>query len=143
MAKQFTKEEIESISSILGATAVIGEDVYSWTLKNPNTKQTLVFSIYVNIENEAGETGNIISAQNNQGYFELHNCTHFLLFEPDEVIFLEAGESSLSSLIIGRESSVSMFANIDRRILKTDITALPAPLLLAAMQLSLADSMLH
>lgn len=72
----------------------------------------------------------------------LHNCTNYLLFEPDEVIFIEAEESYISSLIIGKESTVSMFSNINRSLLRQDITELEAPLLLSAMQLSLTDAML-
>lgn len=143
MIKQFTDVDIERISAILGKPSAKQENAFSWKIKNDETHQTLVFTIYTNVPlADSGEMTNIISVQNNQGYFELHSCTDYLLFEPDEVIFIEASEEYLSSLVIGQTGTVSMFSNIRRSLLHEDITSLDAPLLLSAMQLALADSML-
>ena len=143
MNKKFTDEDIAAISNILGKPYQEMDSSWSWKLTNSVTKQTLVFTIYNEVpQGDNDEVVTIISVQNNQGYFELHNCTNYLLFEPDEVIFINANEDSISSLVIGKGSTVSLFANINRELLRKDITELSAPLLLSAMQLSLADSML-
>lgn len=143
MNKKFNKTDIEAISNILGIPNQEMESSWAWKLVNTKTKQTLVFSIFNDVS--LGDDLNvisIISVQNNQGYFELHNCTDYLLFEPDEVIFINANNSNISSLTIGKAATVSMFSNINREILKKDFTELESPLLLSAMQLSLADAML-
>ncbi len=143
MNKKFTAEDITAISKILGSPYQEMDSSWSWKLTNPGTKQTLVFTIYNEVPlGDSEDVVTIISVQNNQGYFELHNCTNYLLFEPDEVIFIKANDDSISSLVIGQSSTVSMFSNISRELLRKDITELPAPLLLSAMQLSITDSML-
>ncbi len=143
MNKKFTKTDIDAISNILGMPYQKMDSSWAWKLINSETKQTLVFSIFndVNLSDEHNAIS-IISVQNNQGYFELHNCTDYLLFEPDEVIFINANTNNISSLTIGKAATVSMFSNINRELLKKDLTELEAPLLLSAMQLSLADTML-
>lgn len=143
MNKKFTADDIAAISNIIGNPYQEMDNSWSWKLSNPATKQTLVFTIYNEVpQGDGDELVTIISVQNNQGYFELHNCTNYLLFEPDEVIFIKANDDNISSLVIGQGSTVSMFSNINRELLRKDITELPAPLLLSAMQLSLTDSML-
>ncbi len=142
MLKQFTNGDIDSIDNILGSKAQEFEDTWTWKLHNPATNQSIVFTIYNCVEMPDKNINTIISVQTNHGYFELHHCTHFLLFEPDEVIFIEANESKISSLIIGKECTCSMYCNIARDLLRVDITELPAPLLLSVMQMSLAESFL-
>lgn len=143
MNKKFNKTDIDAISNILGIPSQEMESSWAWKLVNAETKQTLVFSIFNDVSlGDQLAAISIISVQNNQGYFELHNCTDYLLFEPDEVIFINANTDNISSLTIGKAATVSMFSNINREILQKDFTELEAPLLLSAMQLSLADTML-
>ena len=82
----------------------------------------------------------VLSAQTVHGYFELHNVQRFVLVEPDEVIFVSEEGDRISGLVIGREGTCSLFANVDRRTLSTDFATLEPPLLLAAMQLGLAEN---
>lgn len=143
MNKKFTKQDIDAISNIIGRPYQEMDTSWAWKLVNTETKQTLVFTIFNEItQGNNPELISIISVQNNQGYFELHNCTDYLLFEPDEVIFINANAEAISSLTIGNSATVSMFSNINRELLKKDFSELEAPLLLSAMQLSLADTML-
>ncbi|MER3328601.1 MAG: hypothetical protein RIF34_03400, partial [Candidatus Kapaibacterium sp.] len=119
-------------------------DTWTWTLKNSETSQSVVFTVYnkTQISPQKDETGVLVSVQTKHGYFELHGLTGFLLFEPDEVIFVRAEEEKVSCLVIGSNSSCSLFSNIDKAILKSNITELDPAILLAAMQLSLAESIL-
>jgi hypothetical protein len=142
MLKQFTSEDIESINNILNSKAHEFENTWTWKLFNQAANQSIVFTIYNCVPMPDEKLNIIISVQTNHGYFELHHCTHYLLFEPDEVIFIEANESKISSLVIGKECSCSMYSNINRELLRVDITELPAPLLLSVMQMSLAESFL-
>lgn len=82
----------------------------------------------------------VLSAQTVHGYFELHNVQRFVRVEPDEVIFVSEEGGRISGLVIGREGTCSLFANVDRRTLSTDFATLEPPLLLAAMQLGLAEN---
>lgn len=142
MLKQFTKEDIASIGKILNSQAQEFDNAWTWKLNNPSTGQAIVFTIYNCVKMPEDRMNTIISVQTTHGYFELHNCTHYLLFEPDEVIFLEADEHKISSLVISKECACSMYSNISRDLLRVDITELEAPLLLSVMQMSLAESFL-
>jgi hypothetical protein len=65
-----------------------------------------------------------------------------MIFEPDEVIFIQATSDKVSSLIIGKNCSCSMYANISRDVLGADFAELDPAVLLSAMQLSLTESIL-
>ncbi len=138
----FTNDDVDNISETLGLKPQEFDKGWTWRLLNKGTGQQLIFSIITDIQLEHNERGNLISVQTQHGYFELHNCTMFMLFEPDEVIFIQHDDFKLSSLIIGKQSTCSMFTNINREILNHDFSELAPPLLLSAMQLSIAESVL-
>jgi hypothetical protein len=138
----FTDNDIKNISATLESDAQPFDRGWSWKLHNTETKQSLVFSIYKDAQISNAHSGSLISVQTQHGYFELHDCTNFMLFEPDEVIFIEAGSEKLTSLIIGKQCSCSMYANISRDILETDFSELDPPVLLSAMQLSITEGII-
>ncbi len=143
MSKIFNAEDIEKISELLGVNPQLEENSWTYKLSNSETRQNIVFTIYNNVVLPNDKSTSIISVQTNHGYFELHNCSNLIFFEPDEVIFVEADETNISSLVIGKTATCSLFSNIKRHLLKENFTDLDAPLLLSAMQLSIIDSMLE
>jgi hypothetical protein len=99
-------------------------------------------TIYNNVELGKNKKGTLLSVQTHHGYYELHDCQSFLVFEPDEVIFINANDTFVSSLIIGGRCTCSMYTNISRDILNSDFSKLDPAVLLSAMQLSLTESIL-
>jgi hypothetical protein len=85
----------------------------------------------------------VVSAQTPQGYLELHDVTAYLCIEPDEVMFIAKREDRFSSLVVGQAGTCSLFSNIDPSIIKADLTEIDPTLLMAAMQLSLAEMLLE
>lgn len=142
MSFSFTGKDIERIAEIIGSTPQIADNSYTWKVINKGNGQSLVFTVYNSIPIDDNNSCSMITAQTQQGYFELHCCTGYMIFEPGEVIFIQADDKSVTSLIIGRESTCSMYANIDRKILISDFTMLDPALLPAAMQLSLIEEAL-
>jgi hypothetical protein len=142
MSFAFTSGDIEQISALLGSQPTVQEGAWLWQMVNPQNRQAQTVTIYNNVRLGGGQTGSIIAVQTKHGYFELHNCTHFVLFEPDEVIFLSAGPQVISSMVIGRNCTCSMFAPIQRELLHSDFTALDPAVLMSAMQLSIAEAVL-
>jgi len=138
----FTQSDIDSISGILNSAPQPMENSWSWRMHNQQTGQSLVLVVYNAIKLGKDQTGSLISIQTKHGYFELHNCAGYLLFEPDEVIFVEVKKETASCLTIGRECTCSMYANINRQLLSQDITSLDAPAIMAAMQLSLTEGLM-
>lgn len=142
MAIFFTKEDIDKISKMLDAKSEEFDRGWSWNLKNPANKQSLVFTVYKDAQVSESAKGSLVSVQTQHGYFELHDCDAFMLFEPDEVIFTQSGNNRVNCLVIGKECNCSMFSNINRAILNADLTDIDSPVLLSAMQLSLTESII-
>jgi hypothetical protein len=142
MGFSFTNEDIEQISTILSKSPKEFEKSWSWRFDNPETKQSLVITIYNNVKLGKESEGSLISVQSQHGYFELHDCRGYLVFEPDEIIFVQSTDDKVSSLIVGKQATCSMFTNISRDILNADFTTLDPTVLLSAMQLSLTETIL-
>lgn len=142
MMFRFTYSDISSIERILGEVFSAQENSWTWKLKSQETKQTLIFTIYNDAKLNSNNAGVLISIQTQYGYFELHDCNAFLVFEPDEIIFINSQENKMSSLVIGKSATCSLFSNIDKSILNSDFSSLDPAVLLAAMQLSITESIL-
>ncbi len=137
------KLDVNEIKAIIGEPNEESANAFSWLINKLDTKDKLLLNIYTDVKiGDATEGITLVSAQNNQGYFELHNCNKYLLFEPDEVIFLSEYEGRISSLVVSANGNLSVFSNINSEILKQDIGEIDAALLMSAMQLSIADSVL-
>lgn len=132
--------DIEKIEAILGTAYSKLNNTFSWMIDKIDTKDKLLLTIYNDVKIDGtSDAISLISAQNNQGYFELHNCNKYFLFEPDEIIFLNISENSISSLVVSASGNLSVFSNINRKILQKDITTLDSSLLMSAMQLSITE----
>lgn len=142
MSYNFTDEDIKTINQILGVKSKVFEDSWTWNIKDPDEYKPLIFSIYNNIDLGSDSKGSMITVQTRHGYYELHNCIKVMPFEPDEIIFLSQNENYLSCLIIGRQSTCSLFSNINRQLLKSDFAELHPAVLMAAMQLSITEIVL-
>ena len=144
MSFSFSSEDINNISKILNQEPKLFEKAWSWTIINKETNQSLVFTLYNDIILDGdSKKGNLISAQTQHGYFELHQCNKYMVFEPDEIIFLQTMEDTISCIVIGKEATCSMFSNINRKILNADFTTLDPAVLLAAMQLSITEDIIN
>ena len=139
---EFKEVDVEKISEVLSSKPQIFEGSCSWQIQNKQTNQALVLTIYNNIELRKGYNGSIISVQTQHGFFELHDCSGYIAFDPDEIIFVQANDEYVSSLIIGRQCTCSLYSKISRDILNSDFTELDSALLPAAMQLSLTENLL-
>jgi len=122
----------------LNNTAECLNGVCAWKLTNKEINKPLVLNLFT-IDESTKQTINIISAQTQHGYYELHNVVNYIKFEPDEIIFIAENNHTISCLIVGASGACSLFSNINRDILKADFTELPASEILAAMQLSIVD----
>ena len=142
MSYTFTKEDIKSISKILECEPQEFESSWSWQITNENAVQPLFLSVHNNVQLSKQSTGSLISVQTRYGYFELHDCIAFLLFEPDEVIFVQSCNNKVTSMIVGKSGNCSLYTNIDKDNLNADFSDLDPAVLLSAMQLSLAESVL-
>lgn len=142
MEFEFSREDITKIGEILNRESETSGDSHTYTLNNQATKQSLTLSIHNNVELGTDVTGALVVAQTQHGYFELHSCNGFMVFEPDEVIFISSQGPFISSMVVGRECTCSMFVNIRKEILSSDFGKLDPRVLMAAMQLSLTEEII-
>ena len=143
MSYTFTNSDIQNITRIIGTAPMELENSWSWHLKLPDTGQALVFSIYNDISLSKNQKGSLVSVQTQHGYFEMHDCSGYMVFEPDEIIFVRVSIDTASCLTIGKQCTCSLYSNISREMLNTDFTTLEGPVLLSAMQLSLTEDLLN
>lgn len=131
-----SNEQIAAITRLLGARhEQNGADTLLHIGGGSSTTPSVVMTIS---PLTTGTT--ILSAQTVHGYFELHNLTRYVPVEPDEVIFVAENGEHISGLVVGATGACSLFANVSRGIISGDFTTLEPSLLLAAMQLGLAEN---
>ncbi len=127
--------DLESISKLLRAhlERVGGETVLS--IGAGGATPSIVLTV-TELDNGLA----LLSAQTVHGYFELHNVQRYVGIETGEVIFVAEEGEKISGLVVGCEGNCSLFANVRRAILSADLAAIEPSLLLAAMQLGLAEN---
>ncbi|MDW8219165.1 MAG: hypothetical protein RML40_01410 [Bacteroidota bacterium] len=138
----FTDSDIQRICEILGTAPQAQHGEYLFTLSHDQTHQSLTLNLSNNVALGDAKTGALVIVQTQHGYFELHDCTGFLVFEPDELIFISANATHISGLVVGKQCTCSMFTNVRRSNLSADFTELDPRLLMSAMQLSIAELLL-
>jgi hypothetical protein len=138
----FTDSDIEIISKTLDIKIDKGEDSYSWQQSNKSSGQSLFVSIYNNSQVSTERKGVLVSVQSNHGYFELHDCSAYLDFENSEIIFIHSTDDKLTTLVIGRNCSCNMYANISKHLFEQDISQLDNSMIMSFMQLSITEGLL-
>ncbi len=142
MSFSFQASDIKNIAKIFGSKPIELEGHWTWNMANPETRQAQVVVIHNNVKFGKEHIGALIVVQTKHGYFELHDCSGFVVFEPDEVIFVSATKDKLSCMVVGSGCTCSMFSPIRREILTADFSELDPAILMSAMQLSLTESIL-
>lgn len=142
MIHQFTKENIETIGKVLGASPKpLGADVYRIEVVNTEENARLALEIHLGLEANGTEM-NFISVYSGNTTIQLHNCTAFAASEINEqVIFFGKSIDRTSGLIVDKASSCSLYANVDEAIISGDFTSLPEDLMMCAIALSLTELM--
>lgn len=143
MTIPFSAQDIEAIARLLEISPTRQDDAWLWQMSNPSTGQAQTVIVHESVDFGNGEIGSLIAVQTGHGYFELHGCTHAMVFEPDEVIFLRVDDVYVSSMVIGKNCTCSMFTPIKRELLRTDPIMLDPAVLMSAMQMSIAESILQ
>lgn len=140
MGFSFNKEDIMTISKVLGQEPEYQENSWMWSLRNDEQDKPMIVTLHNSVSFGDEIEGSLVSVQTRHGYYELHLLTNFMIFEPDEIIFVCDKKKTISSLIIGKGNTCSLFSNIRRELLKQDFADIDPPALLSAMQISIVES---
>lgn len=131
---KLTQDTVDNIAQILGARREnVGSEILLYVGAG-NVTPAIVLTLSM-VESESV----VLSAQTVHGYFELHDVQRFVPVEPDEIIFVAEEGNRVSGLVVGREGTCSLFANVHKAIISADLTTLEPALILAAMQLGLTE----
>lgn len=136
-------QDITVMAGVLGATEQVDATSWFWNIRDAATGRVLALTVSIDVDLGGGQRGTLVSAQTQQGYLELHGVHAYLCIEPDEVMFIARRDEGFSSLVVGKSCTCSLFANIRASLVRSDLTELDPNVLMAAMQLSLAESLLE
>ncbi|MGB9664175.1 MAG: hypothetical protein ACPL25_04530 [Ignavibacteria bacterium] len=140
---KFTKEDIEKISSALGAEFKEYQSHFRLEIKNLERKLSLFIEIYPELEIGRNK-GSLISVYGPITHLQLHYCTGYVISDLlEEVTFISESGEKLSGLTIEKEGGCSLYANVERSILSGDFTKLGPEVTLSSIALSLAEDILN
>ena len=75
-------------------------------------------------------------------FLQLHGCTGYLSSEElGEVIFFARDGRRAAGLVVERGAGASLYANVSEALLSTDFTQLPPEVMMAAVALSMSESL--
>jgi len=142
MASKFTKENIAEIEKVLGVKANVGPNYFRFTLENKEDKRKLSLEIYPGLT-IGDEEGNLISIYTPNAHLQLHFCVGYVVSEMlDEVTFISEQSGRLCGLIVEKGAGCSLYANVDRKLLSGDFTALGPEVMLSGIALSLTEDVI-
>lgn len=142
MIHQFTKENIDAIGTVLGATPKpLGDDVYRIEVINLEENAKLALEIHLGLEAN-GKQMNLVSVYSFNTFLQLQNCTAFIASDIlEQVTFFGKSGEKTSGLILDKAAGCSLYANVDESIISGDFTQLPEDLMMCGIALSLTESM--
>ncbi len=134
---KFTKEDAKKIGKILNSKPKLIKNFYRFTLG----KTTL--EIHPN-KKIGKRKGTLISVYTPYSHLQLHFCTAYVLSELlGEVTFLSEYDGKVSGLIVEINGACSLYANLDKEILRQDFTKLEPEVMIPGIALSLGELLLE
>jgi len=139
MTNDFTVDNINEISAILGVEPKKTGNLYRFSLVNDDIR--IALEIHLGLEIEDKKT-NIVSIYSQNVFLQLHNCTGFIASNTlQQVTFFGKIGGQTTGLIVEKSGAVNMYANADDKLLKGDFTKLPPEIMMCSVALSLTESL--
>ncbi len=130
------EEDLKRIENLFFETFKRKEDSYTINIRNEKINSNISVEILPDEDSML-----LISVYTNNTHLQLQSCTNIIVSEMlEEVIFLSETSKSLSGLIISRQGDCALYANVDKKILRSDFSELNSEKLLAAIALSISET---
>lgn len=141
MVWEFSLHDAQAIAATLRGELRVENT--TWTIEQRSQAGVLqqLVSIHPRIEHR-GENVTLVTVQSRQGYSQLFGCCGYLTIEPDEILFVARTREYFSCLLVGAERTCTCFAHVPISLLRVRLDELDPAVLLAVMQLSLAEQLL-
>ncbi|MBD3170409.1 MAG: hypothetical protein GF307_13070 [candidate division Zixibacteria bacterium] len=138
----FTEENVNKIAGCLKANSVDNlTDHYRLTIVNTEDKRHIHVDLYPQAELGGKAKGPMVVIYTPQSHLQLHNCSGFVISEElGEVTFVAEAEDKISGMVVEVGAGCSLYANVDRKLISSDFTALGVEAVLSGVALSLAES---
>jgi hypothetical protein len=135
--KDLVEANLQELEKIFNAKYTKNGNTYSFGLTNIRTKNSIALDIIIE---EGGD--NLISVYSENSHLQLQTCKTFIISQMlEEVIFYSDCGEKISGLIISRQGDCSLYANVDKKTLKSDFMNLNSEKLLSAVALSVIESL--
>lgn len=130
------EEDLKKIEQLFSETFERREDSYLISIRN----EKINCSISVEILPEENSMF-LISVYTNNTHLQLQSCSNIVVSGMlEEVIFLSETDQSVSGLIISKQGDCALYSNVDKKVLRTDFSELNSEKLLAAIALSISET---
>ncbi|MEP7145999.1 MAG: hypothetical protein ABI792_03205 [bacterium] len=130
------EEDFEKIENLFSEKFLKTENSYVINIKNEKINSNICVEIFPE------ENGfYLISVYTNNTHLQLQSCVSLIVSEMlEEMIFISEAESTVSGLIVSKQGDCALYANVDKKILRSDFSELNSEKLLSAIALSISDT---
>jgi hypothetical protein len=130
------KQNLNLIEKFFSST--FQESDNSFSIKTRNNKTNSFISIDIHID----ENDSLVSVYTEVSHLQLQLCKGFFISEVlEEITFFSEDENTISALIVSKQGDCSLYANVEKKLLKGDLLKLNAEKLLSVAALSLLESL--
>lgn len=133
---QIKEEDLKQIETLFSEKFQKTENSYLINIRNERINSNICVEIFA--EKDAGC---LISVYTNNTHLQLQSCTNLIVSGMlEEIIFISETDSNISGLIVSKQGDCALYSNVDKKILRSDFTELNSEKLLAAVALSISET---
>lgn len=129
------KEELKKIENLFSEKFQTNDNSFVINIKNEKINSNVCVEIF---PEENGIC--LVSVYTNNTHLQLQSCSNMIVSGMlEEIIFISETDSSISGLIVSKQGDCALYANVDKKILRSDFSELNSEKLLAAVALSISE----
>lgn len=129
-------DTIDGIGKLLGNPMLETESGWKINLVSKLKKTEISLEIYPEQDGTA-----LISVYTENAHLQLQECNSIILSEMlSEVIFTAECGDKISGLIVSMQGDCSLYSNVNKKLLSSDLSELTSEKLIAAVALSLTEN---
>ncbi len=133
---QIKEEDLKQIEILFSEKFQKTENSLVINIKNERINSNICVEIF-----PEKNSGYLISVYTNNTHLQLQSCTNLIVSGMlEELIFISETETSISGLIVSKQGDCALYSNVDKKILRSDFSELNSEKLLAAVALSISET---
>lgn len=130
------EEELKKIENLFSEKFQKTDNSYVINIRNEKINSNICVEIFPDEEDKF-----LISVYTNNTHLQLQSCTSIIVSEMlEEIIFISETDTTVSGMIVSKQGDCALYANVDKKVLRSDFSELNSEKLLAAIALSISDT---